>query len=159
MPSFVIEIYSDGSCHTQYKIGAWAAILLIGNSEIILKGEAQNTTHNRMELMAVIKAIEYADKNYKNTPLTIYIDSQYVSRIPERKVKLKSNHYQTNKKIAIQNVDLVKKLIYQIETHSVEFIKVKAHQKFKKDEHVNYNSAADKLARQIVREAVKLLHQ
>ena len=101
--------------------------------------------------MAVIEAIGYADKNYNDAPVKVYTDSQYVSRIPERKEKLQNNHYLTNKKIPVQNTDLSKKSIYQIETHSVEFIKVKAHQKLKKDEHANYNSAVDKSAPPVVK--------
>jgi len=82
----VIEIYTDGSCHTNYNIGAWAAVLLFGNDKILLKGEARQTTHNRMELTAVIKAIEFSDENYNINHLVVYTDSQYVSKIPERKV-------------------------------------------------------------------------
>ena len=56
-----ITIYTDGSCHAQKRIGAWAAIVIINIEKIVLKGVEINTTHNRMELMAVIKAIEYVN--------------------------------------------------------------------------------------------------
>ena len=79
----VIEIYTDGSCHNNYNIGAWASILLVANKKTIFKGTVQNTTHNRMELLAVIKAIEFSNENYKHSLLKIYTDSQYVFRIPE----------------------------------------------------------------------------
>ncbi len=152
----VIEIYTDGSCHTNYNVGAWVAILLVANDKILLKGEATDTTHNRMEMLAVIKAIEFADENYKNASLVVYTDSQYVSRIPERKEKIKKNLFLSKKGSPLQNHDLVQILIYQIETHTIEFIKVKAHQKTCcLNTPVNYNSKVDKLARQMVREAVK----
>ena len=76
--------------------------------------------------------------------------------------KLKNNHFITKKGIPLQNNDLVQLLIQQIETHTLEFIKVKAHQHSTTGDlntQVNYNSEVDKLARQMVREAVKLAHQ
>ena len=154
----VIEIYTDGSCNTQYNIGAWVAILLFADNQILLKGEAQNTTNNRMELMAVIKAIEFANENYKNSSLIIYTDSQYVSRIPERMGKLAKNNFITKKGIELQNSDLLRILIHQINSHTIEFVKVKAHQHSNitsLNNSINYNSEVDKIARQIVRETVK----
>ena len=59
MPIDLVEIYTDGSCHTQFLIGAWAAIIFISGEKIILSGIENYTTHNRMELMAVIKALEF----------------------------------------------------------------------------------------------------
>lgn len=157
MNNNVIEIYTDGSCHTDYNIGAWASILFVANERILIKDTAQNTTHNRMELLAVIKAIEFINKNHKNSFLKIFTDSQYVFRIPERMEKLKRNNFITKKGIPLQNNDLVQILIHQIENNTVEFIKVKAHQKTELDK-INYNSEVDKIARQLVRDAVKQAH-
>jgi len=160
---YLIEIYTDGSCHTNYCIGAWAAIILVGGKKIVIKGEAQNTTHNRMELLAVIKAVDFAVENYKDASLIIYTDSQYVFRIPERKEKLKKNLFITKKGTPIQNADLVQELICQIEAQAIEFRKIKAHQKLvaaDPDVHAAYNSEVDKLVRQMVRDAVKIVdHQ
>ena len=143
-------------------MGGWAAILLFSNEKIILSGLEQNTTNNRMELTAVIKAIEFVEKKYNDIILHIFTDSQYVHRIPERKEKLKRNLFLTNKGFPIQNSDLVKTLIFQIESHSITFIKVKAHQKSEKiglKDHysspVNYNIEVDKFVRKMVRESVK----
>ncbi len=111
-----------------------------------------------MELLAAINAIEFASENNKGASLLVYTDSQYVFRIPERKEKLKNNLFVTKKGNQIQNSDLVQKLIGQIETQNVTFVKIKAHQQreaAKEDIHVHYNSEVDKLVRQIVREAVK----
>ncbi len=149
----IVEIYTDGSCHTNYNIGAWAAILFIGNEKALLKGEAQHTTHNRMELLAVIKAIEFMDEKLNGASLVVYTDSQYVYLLPERKEKLSKKHFLTNKGTPIQNADLVQTLIRQIETHTIRFIKVKAHQK--PDDSLNYNIEVDKIARETVRECVK----
>ena len=59
MPLNIIKVYTDGSCHTQLKCGAWAAVIINNSSEYIIKGTATNTTHNRMELQAIINAVEY----------------------------------------------------------------------------------------------------
>jgi len=159
---YLIDIYTDGSCHTIHGIGAWAAIILAGHKKTQIKGEAQNTTHNRMELLAVIKAISFAVENYKDAALVIYTDSQYVFRIPERKEKLKQHHFQTKKGNLIQNSDLVQTLIDQIESYNIEFKKIKAHQKqltANPDIHASCNSLVDKLVRRMVRDAVNIVER
>jgi len=147
----IITIYTDGSCHTQNKIGGWATILLINEEEIMLSGHVPKTTHNRMELLAVIKAIEYIE-NHKLGYQTIIVksDSQYVVRIKERKEKLKAAEFVTKKGNDIKNKDLIVQLIHYIETLNLEFVKVKAHQK--KTDIRNYNIDVDKASRKIVRE-------
>lgn len=152
----VINIFTDGSCHTKLNIGGWASILLLENEKIILKGKEINTTHNRMELLAVIKAIDFACEKHKNAPIAIHTDSQYVFRIPERMEKLRKNKFITKKGNTLHNNDLLELLIKQIEEHKIEFIKVKAHQK-NEEGVTNYNTEVDIIARQIVREAVNEL--
>ncbi len=130
MKNQTVKIYTDGSCHTQLLIGAWAAILFIDDKKIVLKGVENETTHNRMELSGVIKAIEYLnEKGFAENTIEIYSDSQYVVNLMTRKLKLKLNNFLTKKGTSIQNSDLVQKLIKQIEKHNIDFIKVKAHQK------------------------------
>ena len=156
----VIDIYTDGSCHPQLNIGAWAAIIFANDNKIILKDIARHTTHNRMELTAAIKAIDYAVKKTPTASIIIFTDSQYVCRITERKEKLKVNSFLSKKGIPLQNSDLVKLLIHQIETYPIKFVKVKAHQRIDNEctnTPENYNSEVDQLARQLVREEVKLL--
>jgi ribonuclease HI len=151
----VIEIYTDGSC-TDSKTGAWVAMVLLPGEKIILKDFVQNTTHNRMELLGVIKAIEYVDEKCKEASLMVYTDSQYVHHIPERKEKLKKNQFLTKKGTPIQNEDLVKILISKIDSHDIIFVKVKAHQNSKHysaGSSAAFNSEVDKLARKLVRSA------
>ncbi len=148
-----IEIYTDGSCHTQLNIGAWAALLLIGDKKIMLSGKEICTTHNRMELTAVIKAIEYVQKNFNKTgALTIVSDSQYVVGLTARKEKLTRLYFATKKGNEIRNASLVKQLLDYTDSLTIQFIKIKAHQK--KTDTINYNIEVDKLSRKIVREAV-----
>lgn len=146
-----IIIYTDGSCNTQTLLGGWAAIVMAGNEKTLLKGQATETTHNRMELTAVIKAIEFAAKKYDTTAIDIYTDSQYVARLTERKEKLKTNNFITKKGNELPNADLLQLLIKQIETFQLSFYKVKAHQK--NDGSENLNREVDMICRKIVRDA------
>lgn len=148
-----IELYTDGSCHTQKRIGAWAALLLMGEKQLTLKGLEKDTTHNRMEIVAVLKAFEFliAEKIDFDS-IVIYSDSQYVVDICERKEKLKQKNYLTKEGLSIQNIDLIKRLVEIIESFPVTFVKVKAHQK--KSDSVNYNREVDILVRTYLRQAI-----
>ena len=146
------EIYTDGSCHTQNRIGAWVAIIFTATGKKALAETVADTTHNRMELLAVIKGIEYIKRNYPGiTTIKLFSDSQYVVGLPARKEKLSAAGFSTKKGKSLQNADLVKELFGQLSQLPVEFIKVKAHQK--QDATLNYNIEADKLSRKMVREA------
>lgn len=154
MNSPVIEIYTDGSCHTQLKIGVWAAIVLINNSPQTLEGIVTNTNHNTMELFAVIKALEFVKtQKIEFSKIKVYSDSQYVVNIPDRKEKLKERNFLTNKETPIQNSPQIQNLITWLEKYPIEFVKVLAHQK--KSNTINYNREVDKAARRLVRNAVK----
>jgi len=149
----IIEIYTDGSCNPQYKTGGWAALIFNEDEKIVLQGNATETTHNRMELIAVIESIEYVLKEIQEFELIrIYTDSQYVERIPFRADKLVSKDFITKKGKSIQNLDLIQRLITLIETTEIEFIKVKAHQKA--SDTPNYNREVDKLSRKLVRQQI-----
>jgi len=145
-----IQIFTDGSCHTQKKIGGWAAIILFENKKIELEGHELETTHNAMELLAVVKALDFLGKNNISlTKIEVVSDSQYVVGILERKEKLKQANFLTKKNNSIRNIKLVKQLIEKIETLPISFTKVKAHQK--KTSEINYNRVVDKLARAVIR--------
>jgi ribonuclease HI len=147
--SIPIEIYTDGSSHTQKLIGAWAAIIYYNDSKIIIKQVVVNTNHNRMEMQAVIQAIKFVDTNYStNIPIIINSDSQYVVNLVDRKEKLKKNEFMTRKGNPVKNLDLVITLIDQIETHEITFNKIKAHVK----EGDIKNREVDLLVRKLMRE-------
>ncbi len=150
-----INIYTDGSCNHLHKVGGWAAIIILAEKEILLKGLETETTHNRMELLSVIKAFEYIEKNdLAELKIIVKSDSQYVVRIIERKEQLLTNNFITKKEKPIQNKDLVEKIIHYIDCLDLEFVKVKAHQK--KSTKRNYNREVDKISRKIVREYVRI---
>jgi len=110
-----------------------------------------------MELLAVIYSIDFVNENHPGASMVIYTDSQYVVRIPQRKERLKKNHFHTKKGASVQNPDLLQNLILQIETHDIEFVKVEAHQRpaamqNNQENPVLYNIEADKLARELLRQ-------
>lgn len=149
-----IHIYTDGACHPPSKTGAWAVIILMDNQQKTLQAIVTHTTHNRMELTAAIKAIEYIHTQTTSPhPITIYSDSQYVVDLTERKEKLKRHHFTTRKGSPIQNADLVQQLIHHLDTAPVTLIKVPAHQK--KDKTINHNREVDKLVRKVLRNHIQ----
>ena len=106
-----------------------------------------------MEITAVIESLKFVEKQINSEILVnVYSDSQYITCIPKRIEKLRSNYFLTTRGKPVRNADLVEKLIHLIETINIEFIKVKAHQK--KNELDNYNREADKISRKIVRNYV-----
>ncbi len=148
-----IIIYTDGSCHTQKRIGAWVAIVIIEKEKIVLKGDEINTTHNRMELMAVIKAIEYVDNILKGDfVIQLFTDSQYVMNLRVRSGQLEAGNFITKKGEELRNADLLKRLISLFANHTVQLNKVKAHQK--KNDTINLNREADQLSRNELRTLV-----
>ena len=149
-----IEIYTDGSCHTQLKMGAWAAIVLIdGQEAVVLKDIEENTTHNRMELIAVIKAVEHITANHFHfAELSFFCDSQYVVNLVNRKEKLEKQQFLTKRGTPIRNVDLVKTFFQLLHQTPIQLTKVKAHQR--KTEKVNYNRKVDILVRKMLRNAL-----
>jgi len=144
-----IQVYTDGSCNTKFKVGAWASIILINEDKIVLNDKEFNTTNNRMELLAVIKSVNYIVENIKFDKIEIFSDSQYVVNLVDRKEKLTDNEFITKKGNILNNSDLLQELIKLIETYSIEFVKVKAHQK--EGNGSDYNILVDKLSRKIVR--------
>lgn len=147
--SIPIEIYTDGSSHTQKLIGAWAAIIYYNKTKIIIKQVETNTSLNRMEMQAVIQAIKFVDTNYStNIPIIINSDSQYVVNLVDRKEKLKKNEFFTRKGNPVKNLDLVITLIDQIESHEITFNKIKAHVK----DGDTKNREVDLLVRKLMRE-------
>ena len=148
-----ITIYTDGSCHTQLKIGAWAAMVLVDDTKKILTGTATNTTHQIMELMAAINALENVQEAYPSAnQIEIISDSQYVVDLPARLEKLSAANYQSKQSKPIQNAALVQMFHQLIKDKPITFTKVKAH--LKKTGSNDYNIEVDKLCRKLVRERV-----
>lgn len=148
-----IEIYTDGSCNSRERVGAWAALILLDDKKEVLSGIAYDTTHNRMELFSVIKAIDFLDAHKPGCSIRIYTDSQYVCTLPDRLPRLNRKAYITNRGNKIQNADLINAFLHLIKNHDIEWAKVKAHQT-DNSEQTTHNRFVDKLARKLVRDSL-----
>ncbi len=150
----MIEIYTDGSCYNGRHIGSWVAILFIEEEKIVLSDIETDATNHRMEITAVIKAIQYIRENYRSIKaIRVISDSQYVIGLGRRKIKFLFTDFKTKKGNDIRNVDLVKQLLELHEVIDVEYVKVKAHQQ--PTDETNFNIEADILARKILRDYFK----
>ena len=134
-----IVLYTDGACSGNPGIGGWAAILNYNGIEKILSGGENQTTNNRMELMAVIKGLEAIKEKCK---VDIYSDSAYVVNafLQDWFGNWVKNDWKKNKG-QVLNVDLWKKLLSLISQHDVTWHKVKGHA-----DNEN-NNRCDKIAR------------
>ena len=149
-----IFIYTDGSCNTLHRIGAWASIILLGPEKKVLQGQALNTTHQRMELTAVIHTLEFLIENkLSSLPITLYTDSQYVMGLGQRKERLTASDFKTRKNNTLPNSDLINSLFCYAENLRLTIVKVKSHQK--NSHHEQMNGEVDKLCRKMVRNLVK----
>ena len=99
-----VDIYTDGACSGNPGPGGWGVLIEIDNENIELSGGDRETTNNRMELMAAIKALEEIDKDYE---ITLYTDSNYVKDgITKWIFNWKKNNWKTSAKKAVKNSDL-----------------------------------------------------
>jgi ribonuclease HI len=121
----MIKIYTDGSCLNNPGNGGWAAIINNDNNIIKISGSEKETTNNKMELTAPIKALQKIDKNEQ---IEIYTDSKYVKLgITEWIHKWKKNNWQTSKKEPVKNKDLWIQLYNLTSSYKINWIWVKAH--------------------------------
>ena len=137
-----IKIYTDGACSGNPGKGGWGALILENDDETKISGSAMNTTNNRMELTAVIKALEFYEKPGE---IEIFTDSRYVMQgITEWIKNWKNNQWKTSQKKDVKNKDLWLLLDLASEKHNIEWNWVKGHAG-------NYgNEIADKLATQAI---------
>jgi ribonuclease HI len=121
----MIEIYTDGSCLSNPGNGGWAAIISDNGKIKKISGSENNTTNNRMELLAPINALREMNGN---SEITIYTDSQYVKLgITEWINKWLDNNWQTSKKEDVKNKDLWVELHNLDKSLNVKWNWVKAH--------------------------------
>jgi ribonuclease HI len=130
-----IEIYTDGGSLGNPGPGGYGAVLLYGDNRKELSGGYRYTTNNRMEIMAVIKALE-AIKSKGNAEINIYTDSRLVYDAFEKKWIYgweKKNWLKSDKK-PVLNDDLWKTLLSLVRKYKVKFYWVKAHSGIEENE-------------------------
>ena len=121
----MIKIYTDGSCLNNPGNGGWAAIINVNGEIKKICGNVKDTTNNKMELMAPIKALQEIEGNEQ---IEIYTDSQYVKLgITDWVHKWIKNNWQTSKKKPVKNKELWIQLYDLNKSHKIKWIWVKAH--------------------------------
>ena len=121
----MIKIYTDGSCLNNPGNGGWAAIINVNGVIKKISGSVKNTTNNKMELMAPIKALQEIKGNEQ---IEIFTDSQYVRLgITDWVHKWIKNNWQTSKKESVKNKELWIQLYELNNLCDVKWIWVKAH--------------------------------
>ena len=121
----MIKIYTDGSCLTNPGDGGWAAIISINGKIKEISGSEKNTTNNRMELLAPIRALK---EMKQSDQIEIYTDSQYVKLgITEWINTWVVNNWKTSKKEDVKNKDLWVELYDLNKSLNVKWNWVKAH--------------------------------
>ncbi len=105
----MLKIYTDGSCLGNPGFGGWGFVATDGTNIAKRSGAAPDTTNNRMELLAVISALNAAKKNHNE--LELYTDSQYVKNGMQSWIKnWKKNNWKTADKKPVKNQDLWQQL-------------------------------------------------
>ena len=120
-----VTIFTDGACRGNPGPGGWGALLQVGATEKELWGGEPNTTNNRMELTAVIRALEALKRP---VAVRIHTDSQYVQKgISQWIHNWKKNGWRTSDKKPVKNADLWQRLDVLSGQHDVAWIWVKGH--------------------------------
>jgi ribonuclease HI len=141
-----ITIYTDGACSGNPGPGGWGAVLLFKDQKKEIKGGEAETTNQRMELQAVIEALNAL--KVTDWDVAIYSDSAYVVNAFQQKwlEKWQKNGWQNSKKEPVANQDLWQKLLPLMSKNRVKLLKVKGHAGDA------YNERCDELARQAIKE-------
>lgn len=121
-----VEIYTDGACSGNPGKGGWGAVLVYKNTEKEISGYDANTTNNRMELTAVIKALSMLKEPCE---VLLTTDSKYVCDAVTKGwvYSWKKNGWRKADKKPALNVDLWEKLLPLLEKHNVQWNWVKGH--------------------------------
>ncbi len=120
-----IEIFTDGACKGNPGIGGWGALLVAGAHKKELFGGERDTTNNRMELRAVIEALNALTRPCE---VVVHTDSQYVQKgISEWIHGWKARGWKTAAKEPVKNVDLWQALDAAQARHQIQWRWVKGH--------------------------------
>ena len=142
-----VEVFTDGACRGNPGPGGWGVLLRYKGSEKTLYGAEPETTNNRMELMAAIRALESLTRQCS---VKLTTDSQYVQKgITEWLPNWKRRGWKTAAKKPVKNADLWKRLDEAVAGHEVEWHWVKGHSGHPE------NELADALANQAIDELLR----
>jgi ribonuclease HI len=140
MTEELVEIFTDGACKGNPGIGGWGALLQYNGKERELCGGELETTNNRMELMAAIRALAALKRPCR---VILHTDSKYVQQgISEWVHNWKKRGWKTADKKPVKNEDLWRQLDELAAKHRVQWVWVKGHAGH------DGNERADQLANQ-----------
>lgn len=117
----MIEIYTDGSCLKNPGLGGYGIVIKENKKIIFIYQERSDgeTTNNRMELSAILKALELTQKWFKNEQCVIYSDSSYCVRsFNEWLSKWAISNWKNSKEQIVENLDLMQELY---KYHQIDF--------------------------------------
>ena len=133
--SKVVDIFTDGACKGNPGIGGWGVLLKYDDRVQELFGGEKQTTNNRMELLATIRALEALNKPCK---IRLHTDSQYVQKgISEWIHAWKNRGWLTASKKPVKNTDLWQQLDHLSRQHDIEWIWVRGHAGHEGNEHAD----------------------
>lgn len=120
-----VEIFTDGACRGNPGPGGWGALLRYGEHEKELYGGEPQTTNNRMELMAAIRALESLKRpcSVRLTTDSVYVRSGITEWLPQ----WKKRGWKTAARKPVKNVDLWQRLDAAMQPHQVSWHWVKGH--------------------------------
>ena len=140
-----VAIYTDGACRGNPGPGGWGAVLLYGEHRREISGAAPETTNNRMELTAAIRALEALTRP---TDVDLYTDSTYLKDgITRWLPNWKARGWRTAAKAPVKNRDLWEALDRLARHHDVTWHWVRGHAGNAE------NERADTLARAALKDA------
>ena len=121
----IVTIYADGGCRGNPGPGGWGVLLKLGDTEKELCGGERDTTNNRMELTAVIRALEALKRP---STVEVHTDSQYVQKgISAWIHNWKRNGWRTADKKPVKNAELWQELDALAKQHEIKWLWVKGH--------------------------------
>ncbi|MBL6686390.1 MAG: ribonuclease HI [Methylophilaceae bacterium] len=122
----MIKIYTDGACKGNPGKGGWGALIQLGGESIEIFGGELNTTNNRMELIAVIEALDKV--RAEPSRVMVFTDSTYVQKgISEWILNWKKNGWRSSNKQPVKNQDLWMRLDELKQGMTIEWNWVKGH--------------------------------
>lgn len=134
-----VDVFSDGACKGNPGPGGWGVLLCYGAHEKELWGGEAGTTNNRMELMAVIRALEALKRPSR---VRVTTDSQYVKQgVTAWMARWKRNGWRTADRKPVKNRDLWERLDQAVARHRLEWRWVRGHAGHPR------NERADRLAK------------
>ncbi len=143
----IVDIYTDGACSGNPGEGGYGIVMMYNGARKEVNKGFKHTTNNRMELLAVIDALNLLKEPCR---VNLYSDSKYVVQAITDGwlVGWVQKNWKNSKKEPVKNIDLWKQLLPLLNKHEIEFIWVKGHA-----DNVE-NERCDELARDAIKNSV-----